>query len=224
MYGTFLMQHSTPAAAFADHASVSVLWAGDRYVLTLRDEVIVPPQAARSVLEGWGWVDPRYEGLVSAFRRHNVDLRPFDIWRRNDGVLIATTGASRRRRLMAEVNSVLPEQVPQFRTLQRRFQGCALPQVCSVSLEEVDNLQDALDHEVPPVFRHDSLHSRPSASPALEEAVGAGAVEVHSHADLAARVGYAEVSLSTVVSSLNTLKDELDVWRQFVQDLRCEGV
>ena len=119
--GTFLMQHSTPAALFARHASVSVLWAGDRYVLTLRDEVVVPPQAARSILEGWGWVDSRCEGLVAAFHRHDVDLRPFEVWRRNDGVLIATAGASRRRRLMAEINSVLPEQVPQFRTLHRRF-------------------------------------------------------------------------------------------------------
>ena len=75
IYGTFLMQHSTPASLFADHAAVSVLWAGDRYVLTLRDEVTVPPQAARSILEGWGWVDSRCEGLVAAFRRHNVDLR-----------------------------------------------------------------------------------------------------------------------------------------------------
>ena len=218
------MQHSTPASAFADHAFVSILWAGDRHVLTLRDEVIVPPQAARSVLEGWGWVDPRYEGLVSAFRRHNVDLRPFDIWRRNDGVLIATTGASRRRRLMAEVNSALPEQVPQFRTLQRRIQGCALPQVCSVSLEEGDSITADSGHEVPPVFRHDSLRLRPPIIPTLAETADAGTLEVHTHADLAARIGYAEGALSAVVSNLNTLQGELDVWRQFVQDLRCEGV
>ena len=132
--------------------------------------------------------------------------------------------ASRRRRLMAEVNSALPEQVPQFRTLQRRIQGCALPQVCSVSLEEGDSITADSGLEVPPVFRHDSLRLRPSISPTLAETADAGTLEVHTHADLAARIGYAEGALSAVVSNLNTLQGELDVWRQFVQDLRCEGV
>lgn len=218
------MQSPALAAAFADHASVAVLWAGDRYVLALRDEVTVPPHAARSALEGWGWVDPRSEGLVSTFRRHNVDLRPFDIWRRNDGVLIASTGPSRRRRLMAEVNGVLPEQVPQFRTLSRRMQGCSLPVPCSVPIEQVDEASTTLHFGVPPVFRHDSLRSRPSANPPLVEPDSTGVLEVHTHADLAARIGYAEVSLNALVSNLNTLQGELDVWRQFVQDLRCEGV
>jgi hypothetical protein len=95
---------------------------------------------------------------------------------------------------------------------------------CSVPIEEGDGAPTDLNFGVPPVFRHDSLRSRPSASPSLAEPGSAGALEVHNHADLAARIGYAEVSLGALVSNLNTLQGELDVWRQFVQDLRCEGV
>jgi hypothetical protein len=181
-------------------------------------------------LGGWGWVDKTADGLAAAFLQHGFDMRRQEVWRRNDGVLILADGAGRRRRLMAEVNSVHPEQAPRYRTVSRRFEGCAVPQVCSVPIDEPEDAPSrAAPLGVPAVFRRRSGPA-PGASGERMPALGGAAsprapstaADVHSSADLAVRIGKAEASLRTVVSSLDLLQNEISVWHRFVQDLRCE--